>query len=102
MNEIKIGALLAFWVLKLRPLTPIICSNEYDYINEIFAANLMLAPVEEYLRRKMNVSISQKIDFNTILYRLRNWDLSKEALMFLSESLAELKKDEPNLAYTID
>ena len=89
MSEIKIMSILAFWIMKYKPF----CSKEInksqvsENINEYIAINLILLMV--YItRQKNNINRSITITpegYKQLVYRFKNWDLSKESLMTLAD-----------------
>jgi len=91
MSEIKLMAVLAFWILKYKPF----CCKEINIgfvsenINEYIAINLIRLMVCETRQRHSNNHIIQITanGFKQLVYRLKNWDLSKESLMTLADFL---------------
>ena len=92
INEIRETALIAYWVLKFKPFN--IASNDaVDFkinINCGFAAYLVLDVVNEVHRRKTgkNISLSETY-VQKLLYAFKYWDISKEAMMLIAETLCE-------------
>lgn len=94
MNEIKEAGLLAYWLLKFRPFS-IKTENEelhrkYEKINEAFACFVIYSAIKEECNRTNNMKFSISKDYNRkVMYAFKYWDLSKEALMLVCESLCE-------------
>ena len=94
MNEIKESALTAYWILKFKPFS--IKDNipelrmKYERINEAFAVFVIYSAIKEKSKyvQDMNFSISKEYN-KKIMYGFKFWDISKEALMLISESLCE-------------
>jgi len=91
MSEIKLSAVLAFWILKYKPFSAKGINNCYvsQHINEYVAVNVMLINVLVTLRKnnsKRVLRISEE-GYKQLIYRLKNWDLSKEGLMTLADVL---------------
>jgi hypothetical protein len=90
LSEVKEAAIFAFWILKLRPF----CFKEVDnftteHINEYVAIYLILHSIERAyevcgIEKKIPVTID---GYRQLIYRLRNWDLSKESLMTIADLL---------------
>lgn len=95
LNEVREAALTAFWILKFKPLLITKHSeNECELnINCGFAAYIILSAVREYISRKYGgdktFEINDKEYLRRFRYSLKYWDLSKEALMMLAETLCE-------------
>ncbi|MCM1246736.1 MAG: hypothetical protein NC293_13945 [Roseburia sp.] len=95
LNEIREAALTAFWILKFKPF--LIVGEEHGNvqfdINSGFAAYIILAAAGEYISRKYGTNKSFAIMDEEFLirfkYSLKYWDLSKESLMMIAESLCE-------------
>lgn len=92
INEAREAALLAYWVVKFKPFY-IISDDAIDYninINCAFAAYIIFSAVSEYIDRdskktqKLNITEAYRDKF---LYALKYWDLSKESLMLIAETL---------------
>jgi len=89
MSEIKLMAILAFWIMKYKPfcVKEINKSQVSENINEYTAINLILLMV--YVTRRKN-SLNKAITithdgYKQLVYRMKNWDLSKESLMTLAD-----------------
>lgn len=101
MNEIKEAALVAYWLLKFKPFSiKESRSNlhiKYGQINEAFATFVLYSAIKEETKRVPNMKFGISKEFNKkIMYGFKFWDISKEALMLISESLSEamIKKEE--------
>ena len=94
MNEIKEAALLAYWILKFKPFSIKESRSElhvtYELINEAFAVFILYSAIKEESRRcsKMEFGVTETYN-KKIMYGFRYWDISKEALMLVAESLCE-------------
>jgi len=91
MSEIKLMALLAFWLLKYKPF----CSKETNIsyvaenINEYIAINLICLSASATRRNNKtgsDIEITPE-GYKQLVYRFKNWDLSKESLMTLADLL---------------
>lgn len=98
LNEVREFALLAFWVLKFKPFL-ITSEDGKDYnlnINCGFAAYIILAAVDEYIHRKSDgkkkLAVTKEY-LEKFKYALKYWDLSKEALMLIAETLCSVTED---------
>jgi hypothetical protein len=85
MGELNEGALMCFWIIKLNPF-------HYSGIpNNILNAKIalcLLMNVLHYHTRKENIKLNITENMvNDIYYAFRFRDLSKEAIMMLTESL---------------
>ena len=94
INEIREAALLAYWIIKFKPFT--VNSNDAaDYkvnLNCGFAAFIMLSAVNEYYKREKNSKIDLDKEYlRKLQYALKFWDLSKESMMFIAETLCQNK-----------
>lgn len=95
LNEVREAALTAFWILKFKPF--LITNHEKDQrelnINCGFAAYVILSAVREYICRKYGGDKSFEIRDGEYLsrfkYSLKYWDLSKESMMMIAETLCE-------------
>lgn len=101
LNEVRESALIAFWVLKFKPFL-IASEKGSDYnlnINCGFAAYIMLSSVSEYIDRefqsKKELYVTEEY-LKKLNYALKYWDLSKEALMLIAETLCGSVKDKEN------
>lgn len=94
INEIKQAALTAYWILKLKPF--MVNSNEpkrahhFARINEGFAFFYILsackqcAEREHYTMRDVSTRLRDEI-----MYAFTYWDLSKESIILMAETIAE-------------
>lgn len=94
LSEVRRVALIAFWLLKFKPF--LITSDEgKDYnlnINCGFAAYIVLSAVSEDIEREYEGKKRFCIDteyISKLRYAFKYWDLSKEALMLLAETLCK-------------
>lgn len=93
LSDIREAALVAYWILKLKPF--FVCGDDpMDQrntlrINEGFAAYIIFSALKAHSKReKLKFSVSEAYK-DKLLYAIRYWDFSKEALMMLAESLCE-------------
>ncbi|MBR2431092.1 hypothetical protein IKB17_06500 [bacterium] len=92
MNELKETALLVYWILKFKPIRIVNdeLQKKYPYINENFAVFLIYSTIKEETTRNPQMIFSVSKDYTSKLsYALKYWDLDKEALMLVMESLCE-------------
>lgn len=95
LNEIREAALTAFWILKFNPFLVVgkERGNDQLNINSGFAAYVILSVAGEYIERKhgsgKSFEIRDKEFLSRFKYSLKYWDLSKESLMMIAESLCE-------------
>lgn len=94
MNEAKEAALLAYWILKFRPFSKSEkLAKKYDNINEIFAVFILFCAIKEETKRSDGKHFSMSKEYiRKLSYAFRYWDISKEAMMLVSESLGEAMK----------
>lgn len=94
INEIKEMALFAYWIIKFSPFTIKFDKNDGSLqgfrINEGFAAFIIFGTVKEVCKRskKKRLNISKEY-CEKLMYALKYWDLSKEALILVAETLNE-------------
>ncbi len=98
LNEVREAALLAFWIIKFKPfLVASEDGNDYNVnINCGFAAYIILGAVSEYIEREYEGKKQLKLSdeyLKKLQYALKYWDLSKEALMLIAETLCGWAKD---------
>lgn len=94
INEIKEISLYAYWIIKMSPFTVRYDETSLERsrlrINEGFAAFLILsvakASCKRAKRRQLNISKEYSVK---LMYALKYWDLSKEAIILIAESLVE-------------
>ena len=94
MNEIKETALLIYWLLKFRPFkvkeANILMHKKYRHINEAFSLFLIYSVLKQESVCHKNVIFHISKEYNDkLMYAFRYWDISKEALMLVLESLCE-------------
>lgn len=95
LNEVREAALTAFWILKFKPFLITKHAEEQRELNINcgFAAYLILSAVREYIYRKYGGDKTFRIDDEEYLqrfrYSLKYWDLSKESMMMIAETLCE-------------
>jgi hypothetical protein len=94
INAVREAALLAYWILKFKPFM-ITSANESDYnvnINCGFAAYVIFCAVDECVRRrtqgKQSIELSEDY-IEKFKYALKFWDIGKEAMMLIAETLCE-------------
>ncbi len=94
INEVREAALLAYWILKFKPFT-INSAETSDYninINCGFAAYVIFCAVDECVKRKTKgkkgVELSDEY-IEKFKYALKYWDIGKEAMMLIAETLCE-------------
>lgn len=94
INEIKQAALTAYWILKLRPFM-INCEDpkrmsHYSRINEGFAFFYILSACKQYAEIKHYTmrNVSNRLRDET-LYAFTYWDLSKESVILMAETIGE-------------
>lgn len=97
LNEVREAALLAYWILKFQPFL-IVSETEGDYnfnINCGFAAYVIFSVVSEYIERKSKgkekLYLTEKY-VKKFVYALKYWDLSKESLMLIAETMCGTTK----------
>ena len=93
INEVKRAALLSYWLLKFRPFTykQSVGAGEKEKanINNVFAVFILLSAVNETVRRASRQFRPSPEYLRKLTYAFRYWDLSKEAMMMIGESLCE-------------
>ena len=92
INEIREAALLAYWIIKFKPFN-IAADKLSDFkvnINCGFAEYIILDAVNECYKRKTGKEITLNREYiQKLAYALKHWDISKEALMLVAETLCE-------------
>lgn len=97
INEIKQAALVAYWILKFRPFMIVTDdpyrSHDFRRINEGFAAFYLLSAIKQYAIERGNTStkfakLSDRL-LAEIMYAFQYWDLSKEAVILIAETIGE-------------
>lgn len=91
IDELKETALIVYWLLKFRPFSVRVSAPEimrkYVDVNERFALFLLFGAVKRAANMK-GAKFSLKDDYIDLLdYAFRYWDLSKEAMMLVAETL---------------
>lgn len=93
ISEIKKAALYAYWILKLKPLSVVSPGIEkrtqYGYINETFALFILYGVLREKASRMDKKFSPSKEYTRKIAYAFKYWDISKEALILIAETLCE-------------
>lgn len=94
INEIKQTALMAYWILKFKPFMmhsgDVNLDRKYRRINEGFSAYLLFSAFARHA--EVNGSYMKTISRNLrseFMYALTYWDLSKEAVILIAETMAE-------------
>ena len=93
MSQAKSISLLAFWVLKYKPImqSQLIAQNLYLQhkctINELYAVYIIASLVVEKSIRHDIDKYFQKSVLGNMIYNLMNRDISKEAMIFYMNSL---------------
>lgn len=98
LSEVREAALLAFWILKFKPF--LVKSEDGSdnnlNINCAFAGYIILSAVSEYIHRESNgekkFAVSSEY-LDKLEYALKYWDLSKESLMLIAETLCNVTED---------
>lgn len=98
LSEVRESALLAFWILKFKPF---LVKSEDGSDNNLnincgFAQYIILSAVSEYIHRESNGKKKFKVGkeyLNKLGYALKYWDLSKEAMMLVAETLCVATED---------
>lgn len=94
INEIKQAALTAYWILKFRPFAVHSSDSnkwhEFRRINEGFALFYLLSSMKRYavLQGNTVAPLSERL-VQEILYAFTYWDLSKEAIILIAETIGE-------------
>jgi len=91
MSEVKESAVLAFWILKYKPIYSKILNSDTtsEHINEYVAINVILHNIARSYEESGNnraIQITHN-GYKQLVYRLKNWDLSKEGLMTIADLL---------------
>ena len=92
ISDIKEAALIAYWILKFKPFSldmAVLSKNKYIRICDGFAFYVILSAMKESLNRiDKELKLSDEC-IDKVLYAFKYWDLSKEALMLIAETLYE-------------
>lgn len=97
MNEVKEAGLMAYWIIKFKPFR-VKTDNEdilkkHRHINEKFAIFVLYSVLKEEESRSENMFFSVTGEYTKkVLYAFKFWDLSKESLMLIAETLCESMK----------
>lgn len=97
INEIKKAALLAYWLIKFKPIIIKYSDkedfdkfNKFRYINESFAVFIVYGAVKAYSDSISKTKFCVSKDYHDLLnYAFKFWDLSKEAVILIAETLCE-------------
>lgn len=94
INEIKQAALIAYWILKFKPFMVIsddpVIVHKFTRINEGFAAFYLLSSLKQYSIEKGCVATKMSDHLrDELMYAFTYWDLSKEALILIAETIGE-------------
>lgn len=102
LSEVRYAALQSYWILKFKPF--LILSEKgstYNFnINCGFAVYILLGGVSEYIEREYHGKKVLNIDekyLTKIKYAFKYWDLSKEAIMLIAETLCRSVKDKEDI-----
>ena len=114
INELKQAALTAYWILKFKPfmiINDVSLSYEHRHINEGFALYYIICSMERYsvlVKEKTSIvqtASAKLIDFlslastsnkgipeeirNELMYAFIYWDLSKESVILITETIGK-------------
>lgn len=94
MNEIKETALLVYWLVKFKPFRikdeNVLMHKKYRHINEAFSLFLIYSILKQESECHEDVVFHISKEYNDkMMYAFRYWDISKEAVMLVLESLCE-------------
>lgn len=94
MNELKESALIAYWIIKFKPFSIKddynFLNDNYRYLNEGFAIFLLYSAIKEESKRFPNISFKISNNYTSkLMYAFKYWDISKEAMILVAESLFE-------------
>jgi len=105
VDELKEAALTAYWLLKYKPFTVAVLSQDEQMddiriidINNSFTMFVILSTIKKVLWTQKSMEFSLNETTIKIMYHaVKNWDLSKESLTLLLEIVADLhlETDEP-------
>ncbi len=93
INEIKETALVAYWILKFHPFTLMYDKTTIERaklrVNEGFAAFILLSAVKQHHKKNCGGDFPITEEYvKKLIYALKYWDLSKEAIMLIGETLS--------------
>lgn len=94
INEIKQAALVAYWILKFKPF--MVNSDDpkrvhhYSRINEGFAFFYILSACKQHAEENHYImrDVSNRLR-DEIMYAFTYWDLSKESVILMAETIGE-------------
>lgn len=94
INEIKQAALVAYWILKFKPFMVVsddpVISHQFNRINEGFAAFYLFSALKQYaIEKGCTVKKMSNRLTEELMYAFTYWDLSKEALILIAETIGE-------------
>jgi hypothetical protein len=94
MSQAKETSLLAFWIVKYKPIALPLAETQGLYlqsgstVNELYAAYILASlAVEKSCRSDIETYVFQPEVLENMVYNLMNRDLSKEAIIFYVSSL---------------
>ena len=78
--------------MKFKPVRVVNIENnetieKYNHINEMFAAFLIFSTIRE--KTGKNIKLSDEY-VKELMYAFKYWDISKEALILIAETLSEI------------
>ena len=94
LNEVREAAIIAYWLLKYRPIRVLASTGGQDEalarLNENFALFVVLSVIEGHRKHLgLPVFAVDRFTLEQLKYGVRNWDLSKEALMLIAVALSD-------------
>lgn len=99
MSEYKEVALKAYWIIKLKPfrmISPL--SDLHNYVNEQFALYLIFSILHIELQKEgYSLLLPKEKYINDILYSMKYHDISKEAMIDIVDSIAEITLRQKNV-----
>jgi hypothetical protein len=98
LSEVREAALVAFWILKFKPFLVVSKDGSDNSININcgFAQYILLSAVGEWIHRESKGKKKFKVNeeyLDKLGYAFKYWDLSKEALMLIGETLCVITED---------
>lgn len=94
INEVKEAALTSYWILKMKPFMVktdnVEMAHKHSFINEGFAAFYLFSSLTQCAKEKGHKA-TQMSDhlMHELMYAFKYWDLSKEAIILIAETLGE-------------
>lgn len=91
MSELRRAALLAYWIVKYKPIQ---CHKDVDMpydVNCSIAMHFLTSAASKYAEIKNGKRVSLNISKEYIdraMYGFKHWDISKESMMCIVESIA--------------